>query len=268
MEARTARLLGAEGIERLRSARVMVIGAGAVGGYALEALTRSGIGSITIVDFDTFKESNKNRQILALDSTMGRRKVDVARERILDINPQCRVRPLEKFAHTDSFEELFGPAAWPDGNPDYVIDAIDSITPKVELIAELSRRGLRTISCMGAALRTDPAQIRIGPLEKVINCPLAATVRKHLRRRPGGLEALKTICVYSTEPIVDLPPQAVDRDMTDPSETADRGRPRRALGSLPTLTGIFGLWIANRVILDLVSDLQKQPPLSGGYLVL
>jgi len=251
MESRTGRLLGSQGMERLQNSKVMIIGVGAVGGYVLEGLTRAGIGSITIVDFDTFKPSNKNRQILALDSTMGRSKVEVAVERVRDINPLCQVRGLDRFAHEDSLEELLGPATWPNGGPDYVVDAIDSLNPKVELIHELARREMRSISSMGAALRTDPSKIQIGPLGAVTHCPLAAMVRKRIRRRPFGMRAMETLCVFSREPMERIPREAVDRFMVEPSETIDRGRPRRSLGSLPTLTAIFGMWIANRIILEL-----------------
>lgn len=242
--ARTRLILGETGMARLHSSLVAVIGLGAVGGYAVEALTRSGVGSLRLIDFDEIRDSNFNRQILATESTLGIPKVMAAESRVASINPSCRVEALRSFAHRDTVSEILA------GPPDFVIDAIDSLNPKVELISALLDLKIPFISSMGAALRTDPSKIRIGPARSVRYCPLARQVRKLLKRRGYCLDFP---CVHSTEPVRgprgDRPPAWMDAG--DASETSDRGRPRNTLGSLPTLTGIFGLTAANFVICSL-----------------
>jgi len=236
--SRLERIIGASGLERLRWARVVVVGLGAVGGYAVEALARFGVGSLRLVDFDRVRPSNLNRQLLALHSTIGQSKAQLAAARARDINPACDAQPLELFVHTDTLEQVLA------GPVDLVLDAIDSFTPKLELLAAVLAKRLPVLSCMGAALRSDPTAIRVGPLEKTLHCPLARRVRKALRKR--GLP-LDLICVHSIEPVSHLPSAAgVDGD--DAQETYTRGRLRRSLGSLPTLTGIFGLTLANEAV--------------------
>lgn len=239
MEDRLARIrlmLGEEKLERLKKSFVTVIGLGAVGSYAVEGLARSGVGRLRLADFDVLRASNINRQLYALGSTLGRHKSSAAAERVLDINPHCRVEPLNLFAAEDTFPALL------DGDPDLVIDAIDSIGPKAGLIAAAVKRGLPLISSMGAALRTDPSAVRTGPFKKVAGCPLAAKVRKLLRKNGSHLDFT---CVYSVEPLGDLR----KRRQVDPeTEYFEQGRRRAALGSLPTVTGIFGLTIANEAI--------------------
>ncbi|MEJ2136013.1 MAG: ThiF family adenylyltransferase, partial [Desulfofustis sp.] len=151
-------LLGAESFRRLTESHVAVVGLGAVGGYALEALARTGIGRLTMVDFDTVQPTNINRQIFALDSTLGRKKVAAAADRIADINPGCEVEPLELFVDETSVEEILC------RRPDIVVDAIDSLNPKVQLLRSSYLGGIPTFSSMGAALRTDPLAIRVGDL--------------------------------------------------------------------------------------------------------
>ncbi len=232
---RTRMLLGDEGITRLQRATVMLIGLGAVGGYALEALARSGIGRLILVDFDVFDETNINRQILALSSTVGRLKTEVARERVLDINPDCRVEVRNLFVNAETLPALL------ETPVDFVIDAIDALNPKCCLMEELYRRGIPFISSMGAALKSDPAFIKCGTLSASKNCGLAKFIRKRLRRR--GVEINRIQCVYSDEQ-VSLPETALCAAET----AAENGRVRHTLGSLPTITAIFGLTIANYVI--------------------
>ena len=232
---RTRMLLGDEGITRLQRATVMLIGLGAVGGYALEALARSGIGRLILVDFDVFDETNINRQILALSSTVGRLKTEVARERVLDINPDCRVEVRNLFVNAETLPALL------ETPVDFVIDAIDALNPKCCLMEELYRRGIPFISSMGAALKSDPAFIKCGMLSASKNCGLAKFIRKRLRRR--GVEISRIQCVYSDEQ-VSLPETALCAAET----AAENGRVRHTLGSLPTITAIFGLTIANYVI--------------------
>ena len=230
-------LLGSESFQRLTDSHVAVVGLGAVGGYALEAMARTGIGHLTLVDFDTVQPTNINRQIFALDSTIGTAKVTAAAQRISDINPACRVEPLELFVDEDSVEHIFS------RTPDIVVDAIDSLNPKVQLLRSCYQRGFPVFSSMGAALRSDPLAIRVGDLSESNHCPLAKRIRKRLRK--DGIVSGIT-CVYSIE--------RVDFDYTqeiDPIQVetgTDRGRARNTLGSLPTITAIFGLVLANEVI--------------------
>lgn len=239
---RIERLLGPEACARLRQSSVTVAGLGAVGGHAMEGLARAGVGCLRLVDFDVVRRHNINRQIIALESTIGHEKVVAARERVLQINPACQVEIVRLFINRESAATVLMPV------PDLLIDAIDAVGPKVELLAAAHARQIPVISSMGAALRTDPSQVRIGDLMQTKNCPLARRIRRKLRLRGIGPGIS---CVYSTE--------AVDFDYRDPEEDEDsdlappaaQGKPRRVLGSLPTLTGIFGLLIANRAILQL-----------------
>ena len=236
---RTAMLLGEAGMSRLAASTVMVVGLGAVGGYALEALARAGIGRLVLVDFDRFEQTNINRQILALDSTVGRLKTEVAAERVREINPACRVELRNVFVNEAVLPELLAE------RPDYVVDAIDSLGPKCCLIAELLRRDIPFISSMGAALKTDPSSVRRAPLSRSENCALARMVRQRLRRR--GVDISRVPCVFSAERPV-LPATALHAPQGDLS---DEARGRNIMGSLPTITAIFGLTLANEVILKL-----------------
>ncbi len=236
--SRIVQFVGEEGVKRLHRAKILVVGLGAVGSYAVEGLARAGVGHLRLVDFDTIQPSNINRQLYALESTVNRRKCDVALERVHDINPDCQAEALPTFVHRDTMEEIFA-----DFTPDFAVDAIDSLEPKVELISTLRERQIPYISSMGAALRTDPTQIHVGRLSGVKGCPLARMVRKYLHRRNVPTDSL---CVYSSEDV-----SAVRRTCLGPPEPSTlqrKGRERHVLGSLPTITGIFGLTIANYVI--------------------
>ena len=173
---RIERMVGREGLERLSRARVCVVGLGAVGSYATEALARAGVGRLRLIDFDEVRLSNINRQLYALQSTIGRKKCELARERVLEINPACDVEALDLFVHRDTVDAAIA------GELTLVIDAIDSFTPKVVLLETVRKRGIPLIASMGAALRTDPTLVRVGPLHEVHNCPLAAKIRKALRK--------------------------------------------------------------------------------------
>ncbi len=242
--ARIEKLLGRSKASWLQDRSVTIVGVGAVGGYALEGLARSGIGRIRLVDFDVVGISNINRQLHALDSTVGLLKVEVAKKRVLDINPHCQVETLPIFAAPDTIEEILTP------KPDILIDAIDSLSSKIELLAAAQRKSIPVVSSMGAALRTDPTQIFVDDLLKTKKCPLAKRLRKKLRQNGIG-EGIT--CVYSTE--------VVNFDYGEPEEYEDdglsphtKGRPRRLLGSLPTLTGIFGLIVANTTLYKLLES--------------
>ncbi len=236
--ARTEMLLGSQGMQNLKNAKVMLIGLGAVGGYVLEALARSGVGHFILVDFDTFEESNINRQILATTETLGQKKTTAAKQRVLSINPTAKVEVFDTFVNAKTLPELLSI------NADMVIDAIDALNPKCDLIQALVQQKIPFISSMGAALKTDPSKIKCGFLSNSKNCALAKFVRKRLRHR--GLDISAVRCVWSDEQTT-LPVGALS--MSHDEESA--GRPRHQMGSLPTITAIFGLTIANWVILKL-----------------
>jgi tRNA A37 threonylcarbamoyladenosine dehydratase len=239
--SRIERMIGPDGLRLLQQSFVAVVGLGAVGSYVVEGLARAGIGRLRLVDFDEIRPSNLNRQLYALHSTLGRPKSEIAHQRVTEINPGCRVEALRVFVHTDTLDQILA------GPPDLVIDAIDSVTPKIELLAALRTRGIPLVSSMGAALRTDPTSVRVGPLAKVHHCPLAQRVRKKLRLREVPTDFP---CVYSVEPIDHLPQTArtPEKQNEPDEENLIRGRKRTALGSLPTLTGIFGLTAANTAL--------------------
>jgi len=164
---RTEQLIGKEALGKLKRARVAVFGLGAVGSYAVEALARAGVGYFRLVDCDCIRPSNINRQLYALESTLGKPKTEAARARVLDINPDCTVEALQVFAAKNTLAELLA------GPLDAVVDAIDSVTPKVELIASAARFGIPVVSSMGAATRMDPGAIRLGDISETDVCPLA-----------------------------------------------------------------------------------------------
>ena len=237
---RTEALLGQQKFSCLQKSCVMIIGLGAVGGYALEALARAGIGKLILVDFDKVDITNINRQILALDSTIGKSKVELAATRVKDINPACKVITKEIFVNDKTLPELLSEPI------DFVVDAIDSLNPKCGLIEELIHQNIPFISSMGAALKTDPAHIKLQSLNKTKNCHLARFIRKRLKHR--GVDISKVLCVASDEQ-VDLPDTAL---FIEPdSQPEGNTRQRHTMGSLPTITAIFGLTIANAVILSL-----------------
>ena len=220
---RTRLLFGDDGTQKLQNATVMVVGCGAVGSFAIEALARSGIGHLIVVDFDTVEESNINRQLFALDTTVGQPKVSVAENRIHDINPEIQVTALNMF---------FDDASQIDVMPDFIIDAIDTVESKIALYKWASDRNIPIVSSMGAASKTDVSQIKIAPLSKTSVCPLAARVRRMVR----SLNLPDISVVYSSES-----PQPVTGHAKN-------------LGSVITVTGCFGLNLANYVIGKIIQD--------------
>jgi tRNA A37 threonylcarbamoyladenosine dehydratase len=241
---RTVQLLGRQRFESLTQARVAVVGIGAVGGFAVEALARAGIGELIVVDFDTVQLTNINRQIGALESTIGMKKTEVARLRILDINPHCKITSLDVFVDENNTAMILGT------KPDIVVDAIDGLGPKVKLLTAIHNAGITCFSSMGAALRTDPRRIEVDDISRTRGCPLARRLRSRLKR--SGVTTGIT-CVYSTEPIpVEHEPEGAESK----SSALMRGRNRAPLGSLPTLTAIFGLILANEVLLHIC---RQQP---------
>ncbi len=232
--ARLEQLIGPNALQRLEAAEVAVFGLGAVGSYAVEALARAGIGALRLVDFDAVQPSNCNRQLFALDSTVGQPKIEVARRRVADINPACRVDVRCAFADAETAPGLLDPL------PDAVIDAIDGVNAKVNLLAAAHRLGVFTVSSMGAACRLDPGRVRAADLADTEGCPLARVVRKRLGRR-GIRSGIR--CVFSTEP---PRPSRVEKPAA--VEALSRGRQRPPLGSISYLPAIFGLFAAAEVI--------------------
>lgn len=227
---RTEALIGIEAMKKIKKSTVLIVGLGAVGGYALEAVARSGVGNLILVDFDSFDETNINRQILALTSTIGRKKTEVAKQRVEQINPDCIVQVFDMFIDKNNVNKLL------ELKPDFVIDAIDSIKPKCELIRALIENKINFISSMGAALKTDTDTIKIANLNQTENCAMAKSVRQNLKKL--GVDLKKVTCVFSNEQC-SLPDTAI-------KENKNGGK--QILGSLPTITAVFGLMMANYVI--------------------
>lgn len=223
---RTELLLGREVMERLERCTITVVGLGAVGSHAIEALARSGVGTLRIVDFDAIGESNFNRQLLAVEPNIGRLKTEVAEERLKQINPAIKVESFNMLCHRETFDEIF------EKKTDLVVDAIDSLNPKVNLLFELVRHKIDVISCMGAARKMDPTKITTGDISSTLCCPLARSVRKRLRHM--GVEQ-GILCVYSTEVVE----KDTVSDILEPNYM-DAGRLRNPMGSLSMISGIFG----------------------------
>lgn len=239
-------LIGPEGCERLRTAKVAVFGLGGVGSFAVEALARAGIGALRVVDHDVVNPTNLNRQLFGLHSALGVPKVEIARARILDINPDCLVDARRAFIQNETVADLLEPRV------DLVIDAIDSLNAKTALLQACVEGGIPVISSMGAGGRMDGGAIQVGDLAETRLCPLATKLRQRLRRRgiPGGIR-----CVYSLEPRrASLPPQAQDMD----AHVGD-GRRRTPLGTISFLPAMFGLRAAQEAI-----DLLLADPLDRG----
>jgi len=231
---RTERLLGPDAMQKLNRSRVAVFGLGGVGGYVVEALARSGVGALDLIDRDTVSESNINRQILALHSTVGKNKVDVAKDRVLDINPECTIKTYMLFYTPDTADQF------DFSEYDYVVDCVDTVTAKKELILRAKEANTPIISSMGTGNKLDPTAFRVADLYDTSVDPLARILRKELRKL--GVDSLKV--VYSTEE-----PLPVDAASDD--EEPDPGR-RSIPGSNAFVPSVAGLTIAGEVIKDLV----------------
>lgn len=253
--SRTDLLLGQAEGQWLRQQTITIAGLGAVGGYALEGLARVGINHFRLIDFDVFSASNINRQINALESTIALKKIEVARDRILDINPNCIVDLHFDFICNETVESLL---AFPTA---ILVDAIDSLSPKLALLEEAYKRNIPTVSSMGAALRTDPTKLRVADLMATTKCPLAKHLRKKLRRREIG-EGITA--VYSVEDVIYDYQQKQQSVIPSQENEQFRGRQRNTLGSLPTLTGIFGLAVANTTIFKLLELYQQEQAFKSG----
>ena len=231
MFSRTRMLLGDAAMDRLRRARVAVFGLGGVGGHAVEALARSGVGALDLIDSDRVALSNLNRQIVATQGTLGMLKVDAARDRVLSINPGCRVRTYPIF-YLPETADRFNFSQY-----DYVVDAIDTVAGKLQLIEAAKDAGVPVISAMGAGNKLDATAFRVADIGETSVCPLARVMRRELRKR--GIDHVKV--VYSTEPALSPAPS--------PESTARRATP----GSTAFVPAVAGLILAGEVVKDIGS---------------
>lgn len=227
--------MGSEAMERLKQCRVILFGVGGVGGFAGEALVRGGIGSITVVDHDTVGLTNLNRQIIALHSTLGMKKVEVFRRRALNINPDLNITALDSFLLPDNVGrfELSG--------YDYIVDAIDTVSAKIALAVTAEQTGVPLISCMGTGNKLDPSRFRITDVYKTSVCPLARVMRRELKAR--GVSHLKVL--YSDEPPL------------TPAPSEENSGKRQTPGSVSFVPSAAGLMIAGEVIKDLIHTLRE-----------
>lgn len=239
--SRTRLLVGDEPVRQLEQARVAVFGVGGVGGFCVEALARAGVGTLHLYDDDTVSESNLNRQIAALHSTLGQPKVDVIANRVRDINPSCQVRPIRMFYLPQNADEV------DLSQYDYVVDAIDTVAAKLELIQRCKKLNVKIISAMGSGNKLDPTAFEVTDLSKTQGCPLARVMRKELRKR--GIEHLKV--VYSRElplsPLQPIQAESPEEDSLRPGSSARRDTP----GSISFVPAAAGLVLASAVIRDL-----------------
>jgi len=245
--SRTELLLGSEALEKLRKSSVAVFGVGGVGGFCTEALARSGVGRIAIVDKDLVSISNLNRQIIATTSTLGRPKVDVMKERIRDINPEAVVETYKMFYNEDT-SDLIRLEDY-----DYIVDAIDTVSSKITLVLKAKAAGTRIISCMGAGNKLDPTKFEVTDIYKTSVCPLARVMRYELRRR--GVRSLKVL--YSKE----VPVKRLHNDtgmsgsgLNEKADNAVAGFRKQVPGSVSFVPSVAGLIIAGEVIKTLISD--------------
>lgn len=241
---RTEYLLGKEKMNRLADAKVAVFGVGGVGGYVVEALARSGVGHIELIDHDTIAESNLNRQIIATYDTIGRFKVDVMKERILSINPDAEVITHKCFYLPENKTEF------DFSKYSYVVDAVDTVTAKITIIEEAKRTGVPVISSMGTGNKLDPAQFEVTDISKTSVCPLAKVMRKELKDR--GITKVKVL--YSKEqPIkpMNAAPQAND---TVQEDNENQRRKKAVPGSISFVPSAAGLIIAAEVVKDLCNS--------------
>lgn len=224
-----------QGMQKLADAHVLVAGVGGVGGFVAEALARAGVGTLTLIDHDEVNYSNKNRQIIALDSTQGLNKAEVMANRIKDINPACQVNISKQFIRPDDMEELL---SFPYR---YVVDAIDSLNCKVSLVATAKQKGLPVVSSMGAGRRVNPSKIQLADISKTHTCALARNMRQRLKKQRI---AKGVMTVFSSE----LPKDP------GPMEEIDGARGRVVNGTASYMPGIFGLMLAGYVISDIAES--------------
>ena len=226
---RTGLIIGEDGLEKLKNSKVAVFGVGGVGSFAAEALARAGVGNLTLIDFDTVDITNINRQIPALHSTIGKAKVDIMKERILDINPDININIFKEKYNAETSEMILG-----DGY-DYVIDAIDMVTSKIHLVEACIKKNIRIICSMGMGNKLDPTKIEVTDIHKTHTCPLAKVMRKELRDR--RIKKLKV--VYSTEQPCELKERIMNGRKITP-------------GSISFVPSVSGLTLASVVVRELL----------------
>jgi len=230
--ARTELLIGRDGIEKLNKAKVAIFGIGGVGSFTVEALTRAGVASFILIDNDKISISNINRQLIATHKTVGKYKVDIAKERILEINPNAKVEIYKEFFMPESKEIL-------DKTVDYIVDSVDTVTAKIELVIRANRLNIPIISSMGTGNKLDPTKFEVTDIYKTSICPLAKVMRKELKTR--GIERLKVL--YSKEE-----PIKISMDAEKPEEDYKKQVP----GSISFVPSVAGLIIAGEVIKDII----------------
>ena len=227
---RTSLLLSEEKMKSLANSHIMIFGVGGVGGYVVEALVRSGVSKITIIDNDTVNITNLNRQIIALESTLDRLKVDVVKERILAINPNCEVNVYPLFITDENIDEINY------NGVSYIVDAVDTIVAKIAIIKKAKELNIPIISSMGAGNRLDPFQIRVADINQTKNCHLAKTMRYELKKR----EIKNVKCVYSLELPVELTQKIINPENN-----------KVVIGSISYMPSMFGLIIASEIIKEI-----------------
>lgn len=259
---RMGRLVGDAKMQKLFGTHAMVIGLGGVGSWAAESLVRSGVGKITLIDFDEICITNANRQLHALQGNVGKKKSEVMAERLQKINPQAEIVSLPLFYNVESSEEIFS------HQPDYIVDAIDNLTAKTHLLNEVRKRGIKVVTSGGASGRMDPTQIRLADLAETFGDPMAAQVRKMLRQKydfPEG-KYFGVPCVFSAEQPLD--PIELKYDLgvgfkcvcpQGQNNLHDCQHRNVIYGTASFVTGAFGLGMASWVVRDIVRELQPSP---------
>lgn len=232
-QERTEMLFGKEGCEKLKAATVVVVGVGGVGGFAAEMLARAGVGHLVAVDSDDVSVTNRNRQILALTSTVGRPKCEVLKERLLDINPEIKITAIDSYVTGENNDELFGGL-----HPDFLVDAIDTLTPKIYLIKYCLDRGIPMVSSMGAGAKVDATAVRIADISETRMCPLAHMLRKRLHK----------IGIYSGFKAV----FSVEEPRRESVVIEESRNKKSQVGTVSYLPSVFGAACAQVAILQIV----------------
>ncbi|WP_207799035.1 tRNA threonylcarbamoyladenosine dehydratase [Taibaiella soli] len=240
--SRTELLIGREKLERLMNAHVLVVGMGGVGSFAAEFICRSGIGEMTIIDGDVVDPSNRNRQLPALATTHGQSKAELMAERLLAINPELKLHVIKEFIRPERVEEILDESKF-----DYVVDAIDSVTPKLNFLKACYSRGVRLVSSMGAGAKLDPTQLQVTDISKTYNCPFAQHIRKKLKE--AGIRKGIKVAFSPEEPIKE------SLMMTDGSNFK-----KSAYGTISYLPATFGATVASVVIRDLMEPIPTPIP--------
>lgn len=232
--SRTELIIGKDGIEKLKKSKVVIFGLGGVGSYVAEGLARAGIGSFIIVDKDDVDITNINRQIIATHKTIGKPKIEVEKERILDINPNVKIQTIQEFFGPDSYDFF-------DETIDYIIDAVDNITAKIEIIVRAKRHNIPVISCMGTGNKLDPTKFEISDISKTSVCPLAKIIRKELKNR--NINNVKVL--FSKEEPIKINSESYENAGINGKHVP---------GSISFVPSVAGLIIAGEVIKDLILD--------------